>query len=691
MKYALKKHSALALLLGTAAFGCGKISQEEHQTSYRGKANESLRAASSNLQVAPELKLKGSLEAGAATGQRLHEMTSHLRLEFEHLAVLGLSGSEKLLFKMQVRDASQRIVWENEQETEVGGEDLIWKPKLSGDEGSYQLELKVWVRTEEGKKEIASQSSSFVLDTSLPVMTIEALLSAVTDGGRRDLSISARVLNEQNVECSDAQLLHPSLPEPLALKLNPMQRDGQILLEGKVQDLSSALANGNVLIKLKCRDAAGNVTDLAQAPILAGERAINLGIGLGAKRGLELEAGTNAPLRAFLSRPELELKLNLFDPETSLPHTEAFIAAEKATLRVYVTETPVEQLDELLKNKTVLWNQLYAPAMKLALPASYQGAHTLYLSLVRHEISQNKSTLLASTPIPVYVDGTGAELKWLSGPALAAPLKDKIVTLKLENRLQGAPLGAPLMAEYTLDGSSWQPLPLTVKATSELLSELEFAYPLSTEAPFRVRIKAVDLAGNMSYSALSPQIVAPSGLPSLVVPAAERGGCVSGTNPGAQLKVHLASSFACKKADALGLPVGQAHASLLIQNRGQVAPEFYSTSQISAAMGYRIVGDGQVLAQGRISPPELFRMDPGQLRLLHFALNPSWLSAKKLELLFDAEESDAYSSTNSCYPDATFPSVVIQNSDQGQSLKMSPFACDAEELFPETHSLLRNP
>lgn len=681
MRNTLKNRSAAALLIGAASFSCGKIVKEE-TTSYRGKANESLRASSSNLELSPQLLLKGSLEAGVSTSQRLHQLTSHLGMEFEHLAALGLSGQEKLTFKMLLRDAKQQPVWEEEQESEIGAPDLLWQPKINGEEGNYHLELTVWVKTEAGKRPLASHSASFDLDTSLPLMTIEALLSPITDGGLRNLNVKARVFNEHDVQCASAHLLHPSLAEPILVKLLPSYQEGEILLEGKAEGLSAALASGNVLVKIKCQDAAGNVTDLAQAAGLAGERAISLGIDLQAKRGQELGAPAGSALRAFMSRPELELKLNLLDPKTGLPHSDALIEAEKTTLRVYLTETPVEGVDELLKNKTVLWNQLYAPQLKIALPASYQGARTLYLSLVRLEISQNRSSLLTRTPLALYFDNAGASLTWASGPSFARAEKDRLLSVAAESRVEGAPLAAPLQAEYTLDGSSWQPLNVTVKSSSETTSELQFAYPLNAETAFRVRLKALDLAGNVSYSPLSAQLVARSGFPSLEVAPSERAACLSSGNPGAHLRPLLSSSFICRKADALGQLVGPAHASLVLQNRGQLAPEFYSTAQIPAAMGYKIFGDGQLLTQGRIAPPDLFRLAAGDLRLLQFTLNPSWLSAKRLELVLDAEESDANSTTNSCYPDSSpFPTVVLQDIDQGLSLKMSPFACDPEGLL----------
>ncbi len=678
----LQRRSPMIILLGSAVFSCGKISSDE-SVSYRGKATETLRAASANSGVSPQLSLKGSLQSGDVTGQRLHQLRSYLNLEFEHMAALGLNGQEQLVFSMLLRDAQGQIVWENEQTSSIPVEELSWTPKVNGKEGEYTLELEVRAKTEDGKKTVSSYKSSFVLDTTLPLMAIEAKLSPINDEGLRDLSIATQIYNETQVQCLDASILHPSLTEAVSVKLNPIGADGRIVLNGKSSGLKAALANGNLLVKVNCKDAAGNQAELTQAAIPDGERAMSLAFKLDAKRGRELEASANAELRAFLSTPQLDFELSLLDPQTGSAHSEALIAAEKQTLRVYVTDWAPKSVDELLKSKTVLWTQLYGPKMKVALPANSQGPQTLYLSLLRHNLSENKTSLLASTALPLYIDGTGAGLKWTSGPGFAAPVKDSLLTLKGEVNIAGAPLSEALQAEYTLDGSAWKALPLMVKSLQGVQAEVQFAYPLANELPFRVRLKAQDLAGNISYSPSSSQIVARSQLPSLAVSAAERSACVSGSTPGAKLRPLLVSRYLCRKADALGQPVGNSHASLLLQNLGQVAPLFYSTSQISEGMGYKVIGDGQVIALGRMAPPDPFRLSSSEQRLLQFAISPTWLLAKRLEIAFDLEESDAYSTTNSCYPaEAPYPSVLLQDVDQGLSLQMSPFACDQEGLLP---------
>jgi hypothetical protein len=317
------------------------------------------------------------------------------------------------------------------------------------------------------------------------------------------------------------------------------------------------------------------------------------------------------------------------------------------------------------------------------LPANLNAEQTLYLSLTRHDLATNKDALLATLVLPIFIDAVGPQLSWQQFPTFAAPTSGGAMGINLRRIVDGAPLSAPLSVEYSIDNKTWTSLKVaeTPAANDPSLVSLSFVYPLANEAPFHLRARAIDAAGNTVQTGVSPGLVGRAGM-QLAVADAERTACLSSGAPAARLQPWLASSVSCKKADNTGQLAGSSYATLVWQNRGQVAPTFFATTQISEGMAYRVLADGVMVASGRFTPPDLFRLAPTTMRLNHFVINDAWLSAKRVEVVFDIEASDAYSTTNGCYPDnARNPSVVIQDQNQGFTLGQSPFGCDSDALL----------
>ena len=665
----------LGVCLMSACWACGKMKDDVANYRQRG-----LHSKSGDVQVGANLSFSGVIADGKPTSQRVHTMSSRFRMSPAAMEANGLQAGDTVGVKITLRDPDGEIVAEQTQDGILPEFSTPWTVKLNSKEGDYALEGQIVTKGESAIKGVILWKAQVELDTTQPTLAFEAKLSATSDGGSRQIAVAAHVAGETDVTCSDASLQHPNLKAPLVIKLKPQTFDraaraAQFASEPtELQDLSP---NG-LLVTVRCRDAAGNQSELVQ-PISAVE-----------SRQFSLKARVDAPLSkpvgtaaanktmAFVNTGLIAIKIDLIDSEKAQSLGAPAIAAEKSSLRLYVTEQAITQASDLTGSKTVLWNQAFAESIRLNLPAYFRAAQMLYVSLVRHDANSGQDSLIGMVPLDLFIDTAGPELSWQQAPDFKAPTLKQALAVKFKRQIEGAPLATPITAEYTSDGLTWKALPIQESSLADGLSQLQSDYPLAEEAPFRVRLRAVDLAGNTTLSAISPNLIGRAGI-QLDVTNGERISCLNGGQPASRLYAWVGTSFACRRADIKGELSGSPYATILWQNRGQVAPSFYASSQIAEGLGYKVLLDGEEVGVGRFSPPDLFRLGPSDQRRQYFSLNEAWLTARRLEIVFDAEASDAYSTTNACYPDALrYPRVVLQDLDKGLSFKTGPFACDPE-------------
>jgi hypothetical protein len=642
--------------------------------------------AEGDLQAASELLISGTLSDGGATALRSHSIKTSFRVSDSLIKQGEKSLDESIEFKASLYDADEKLIWEQTQTGKFPMIELEWAPQIEAKEGFYSLEVVAKGKAKRQDKEIeytlAKKRMKFELDTTQPALSFSAKLGAIGADGERSLALEAVIANESSVTCSDAGVSHLNTDLPLKIKVEKTGSENRRTVFANPIKSYAELPPSNNFLKLNCRDAAGNQSELAQVISVEGRNAFGLRATVDAKVGAVFGAAASDPMQNFLSSTLLKMNLELLDPSTSMPYAATIVEAEKATMRVYLTETPLMMLEELKDNKGLIWTQNFATSLSIPLPSSYLGAKKLYLTLVNHDTNLNKDVILGSQTLNIFIDNAGPNLTLAQDSSFSQPSKNQSLKLNVNVAISGAPIDGQLIAEYSTDAVTWTALPYVGKTLSPGVQELSFGYPLDRESPFKVRITAKDLAGNAAVSKLSRELLGSKDL-ALAVPAAERTGCVSGSSPGSKLKFWLAHSFSCKREDATGQLSGSSLVSLLVQNRGQVKPLFYSAAQIPAALGYRVVGDGVTLKSGDFSEVDPFKLDSAQGLLLHLPLVDSWLSAKRLEVIFDIEETDAYSTTNGCYTASEpYPTIVLYDKTASKVLATSPFACDPDTQIP---------
>ncbi|MCX6129626.1 MAG: hypothetical protein NTX25_11245, partial [Proteobacteria bacterium] len=661
--------SSCSIMFAIAA--CGKLKEEaSNQRDYTkpGSSNADQTVADTLLLVS------GSFKDGQATSLRLHHLNARIQ-PGSWQASSDSSDKPDSEIKLIILDPSGQVVFEQAQEGKFPELTKEWDIRIDKAEGFYTAQMQVRPLGDAILPPMNSWKARFELDTTQPSLAFEAKASAMNDDGRRQLDIKATVRNETAVSCAEASVETTKMTSPIGVQLLEDKSGGEDRTV-KLNSASLALQDfnpSNTLVRMICSDAAGNKTELLQPVTLAGVRDFSLQARIDAQTAQQVGAGAQDKLFSFLQPGLAKLKLQLLDPSNGKAHTSKVIDAEKATLRIFITEKAPSSAKDLLDTKAPLWTQPYSPELNLPIPPSYLGAHTIFVSLLRHDQASNSDLLLSTLALDLYVDNSAPQVSWQQTASFKAPTLGNPLTLSFKRDLEGAPLAGPMLVEYSVNGTTWTALPVTETALSgnSNLFSLKFVYPLSAESAFRLRVTAKDIAGNSQQSDISPSVIGKAGL-NLATSENQRAACLDkNSQPGSQLKVFLASSQSCKKLDLAGQLSPDSYVSLVFLNAGQVAPSFYSTPSqtIREGFAYKVLADGVQVAAGRYDPPELFRLGKKDVRLLQFVVNESWLQAQRIEIKFDAEASDAYSTTNSCYTVATpYPTVIIQDRSKGLSL-----------------------
>jgi hypothetical protein len=654
---------------------CGKF-KEDSTKNLRGSAENASEDAQSSL-----LQVTGSLKDGEATSQRVHSLGSRLNLPEGMLAVLEQRDLHPKITLM-LRDSADQVIYQQSQDFNPGSPQQTWNIKLEGDDGLFTLSLDVDDSTGILGNANKSWKSKVELDTTEPQLAVEANFGIMNDEGKRPLVVRVSVRNERDSSCFVSRVEHPGLSTavPFSLQLESTDATGLLQTYSNASNSLLELDPRNAVARVACKDRAGNISELVQPILTQGSRSINLRAKVQGNTGRPLGAAADSPLLTFAKPGSIKISSDILDATTGLRLADKVLEFEKSTMRIYITDSMPASAAALLGSKSVIWTQAYAAELSIPLPGNYTAARTLYMSLIKQDAETGKDVLVSSLPLAIYVDESAPTLSWVSPPRFAAPVKDAPVSVTARIQQDGAPLAAAVSAQYSVDGKTWSNLQIQEApvAGEPDMRALTFAYPLAQESPFRLQLKATDLAGNNVTSVSSPQIIGRAGL-SLAVNAGDRALCKAGNNPLHLLRAHLASSFVCKKADLNGTPTGADHAQLIFQNRGLAVPEFYKTVAIAEGMGYRVLVDGQMVESGRYLTINPFRIDSTTVRLLPFPLKDAWLLGQKVEVLFDVENTDANSTTNACYTAAEpYARVVIQDKALGLTLKSGVFPCDAE-------------
>jgi hypothetical protein len=223
------------------------------------------------------------------------------------------------------------------------------------------------------------------------------------------------------------------------------------------------------------------------------------------------------------------------------------------------------------------------------------------------------------------------------------------------------------------------PATYTKLTTTGTPYQFSATYPLTTESPFRLRARITDLAGNLTTSATSANIIGRPALTGLTIAQSE----LATKSTVADFTPWLASGVMCRKVDGLGAQSGSYNVQLLVQNRGGLAMDYYSTGTVNAGMDYQVIFTNAIPSfYGRFEPPTDLTPASTNIGLFDFAMTDSWLTSPKITIRFGRNESSAPSLRNQYTPGGVnYQDVVIQDTANGLTLTKGPFGCDNNQLL----------
>lgn len=381
----------------------------------------------------------------------------------------------------------------------------------------------------------------------------------------------------------------------------------------------------------------------------------------------------------------------LVSASTGAALSENYVKGEASVLNLYVTTFETSDVDDFYTKK-VVWFQPWSKTMTFTIPDTLSNQKgTLFVTLTRMNKATNEEEIINQVPLEFFVDASGLTISWVSKAQFVPAAQNAPIVLKVKLQGEGAPLASAPTAEASANGTDWTALPLSDwTEIGDEVYQFTILYPHATEKPFRVRVKAKDVLGNESVSAMSPNLVGRAGL-SLAVPDAERSACKDGAGKAASnLQLHLASTVLCRAVAEDGSLKAERRAVLLAQNRGSVPLTFSDpeVNLISSMVDYLSLGGNQALSDQRfrnfaITPFTAPGFVQEPITLGYVLEQNRWAEASQILITFDRTEagfhstSDAVAQGNTCYPSAKpFPTVEIQNKASGLVLQDSDLPCD---------------
>ncbi|MBM4253786.1 MAG: hypothetical protein FJ146_17605 [Deltaproteobacteria bacterium] len=549
----------------------------------------------------------------------------------------------------------------------------------------------------------APWTAKVALDSTQPMIATKSVVNRRLADGMRLLSAYAWVTNKNEANCKVGELRSSDVTKVLPVELQ-LTKDEELLKKFNLGASTPLALIADVAIPkdfvdpftlyVKCTDAAGNSAEYIQ-PV-----GVNLPQFAFTAKALATDATVpgsvpgNDRSVSFVKPGVIKVALSLVDATSGQALTQDFVTSIASTMRVTFTEKTPTTIEELNTSKQVLWSQPYADTISLTLPSSYEGEKTIYASLISIDVTKNHQQLVGTVPIRLFAATIPSNISWMTGAQFIPFAANAPLSGKFQITSSQAPLTAiaPISLEYTTNNETWLPLPAkvalesAVSGSSSKIYTYNFNYPLATEQPFRIRVKATDIAGHVGVSGISASLI---GRPTLAlsVAQAERDACAASGTPKSKFKPWFASAVLCQFADVLGQRSGLYHAQILLQNRGGAPVEFYSTSSIAPGMGYRVLVDGVQVAQNRLlgnivngtpQPPSAFALAANaSSSLFSFAVQSAWLQGSKVAIQFDREDTGVNSIANSCYAQGVdFPEVVIQDKAAGLTPLSGALPCD---------------
>lgn len=663
---------ALVIVLGLVTHGCGK---EVKKLNRNGLWEKKVA-----LQVTgPLVELSGQGE----TSRRSHKITT--RLLDEKLANTSLalapteptsreeSGESGPTVKLRLVAKDGTLIWEQSKTGVVAD----WDINLPPEEGLYTLSATVGASESLGYDEIKPWLKAVTLDMTPPALTLSSILRQVANDGKRTLDVQAVVAGETSVTCeeSEVDLLGKGRKTTLALVQATSQVNQQTtLFQGKLV-LDPSDVKSLPLVRLTCSDKAGNQVEITQ-PAQTESRQVSIQAQAIGPVDDYLSARGKVKV-TYLRTSEVAVKVLLLDAKAGGLLPEAVSSFYSGQARIYVSDGAPNSLEDLVGTKRNFWIEPYKPDLTVKLPIDRLDYQDLSLSLVQRDSVTGKEELINTVKVPVVVDTIGPEVEFVSAPNLVAPVKGTPIQFSATVKFDAAPLAKDPEILMSTDNKTWQTTPATVVKTPDGPYTFRVPYPLQKEEDLRLRIRAIDRAGNEGLSPISDLVVRRAETTFAVTPA-ERSACQSSGAPAAKLTPWLVSSFLCRKSDSKGSLSATPYGRILMQNRGQVAPQFYSTAFIAPGFSYQVKINGvkDDAAAGRFEPPQNFSLGPDDIYTFNLQLSNEWLTADKVEIFFDAEPTDTRSTINSCYPDEKpFPSVTLVDRANGLVPIVSAFPC----------------
>jgi hypothetical protein len=467
--------------------------------------------------------------------------------------------SNKPLVRVTVTNEKGEIVETQQRE----GAEIDWEAHLLGNDGNFDVKASL-VGVANSETQLETQVFLFKLDASAPAVSSLSTLRAQPDSTERTLSVALKVSDGTKVTCTShvapgVVSSHENMELTLSAAEPNLAKPDEHTFTAETMTLSEDYPN-TLLVKTKCNDVFGLTSEITEA-VNFKQPTFNINGVILAEKAVphEDKSVAGAPQRFVLrtatgtggASTAVPLSLKLIDKATNAEAPPSVLNREKARLQVYLSNYEFVSANDANESsdpaKKIFLRKLFANALNAALPSSLTGKQNLFLSMTQIQESNGQEVLLGSHPLFVYVEPNGKQFayEWKSDhqfvpAALNATLNAQIRIAPSGN--EGSPFKEWPVVEYSTNGNTWTPFASGSVFNWESVNgatdtyKFKMKYPFSDEQPFRIRVTATSVAGNVSTSPISKNFVAPSNFSIATTPC-----------NGAGLAVAKGSSFLCKK------------------------------------------------------------------------------------------------------------------------------------------------
>lgn len=319
------------------------------------------------------------------------------------------------------------------------------------------------------------------------------------------------------------------------------------LLEPGAPGEDAAQGSGLVLSST-CADAADN---LATGSVAVGETLPELALAIEVNKGRGRTAGDAASLQ-YVASGLVDIGLRLLHAADGEPLAMGVQQRARSLLKVVVAEGRALTDVDLGSGPNRYFVTDFEETVSYPLLRSVHETVELYVHLIEVDPETLEERIIAGARADVEFDPIGAQARWeFQSPAGAARASERI-TVAYREAVDGAPVMPDGRAlEFSGDGQNWNVLQgaefseaaFGVEPSPGLV--VSFTYPYSDEQPFRLRLRLTDLAGNVTVSETSPQVVGSAELFPLPADPLASACQTSEGRPGSALKGFLVSRVVC--------------------------------------------------------------------------------------------------------------------------------------------------